>query len=240
MSSQIKSEPISFYISPEQNCSYLPEEESKTLFLSPETDNNIQVYSALIRKGFRRSGNYIYKPECDFCNACISVRVPVSKFVPDRNQVRCLKKSTRFRWEIKPAELTDTHFRLYQKYINWRHSDGSMYPASPADFPNFLLSDWASNSYLNFYDHQNGKLVATNVFDNVGDGLSAVYTFFDPDYAKFSPGKLSILNLIEQAKNQNADYVYLGYWIKGCKKMAYKDKFRPIEYFVNNKWVNLL
>ena len=114
-----------------------------------------------------------------------------------------------------------------------------MFPTSAHQYREFLLCDWLECSYLNFYDFKEQKLVATCVYDTVGDGLSAVYTYFDPEYASYSLGKLAILQLIEIAKKASLDYVYLGYWIKDSRKMAYKGEYRPLECFVNDQWVYL-
>ncbi|MGX5174141.1 arginyltransferase [Aliikangiella sp. IMCC44653] len=239
MASQFKPTQLSFYLTPAHDCPYLPQQLSKTMFLSPEVPNDTLLYTALINKGFRRSGEHIYRPHCDTCQACISVRVPSFQFKPNKQQRRCLKGASKFRVSHEPAHFNQTHYQLFENYINARHKDGDMYPASAKQYQEFLLTDWLDCRYLNFYDIQSQQLVACCVYDQVDDGLSAVYTFFDPAYAKFSLGRLAILKLIELCKQQLSDYVYLGYWIKNSQKMAYKGEYRPLECFVNEQWVIL-
>lgn len=239
MSKQIKPTPIAFYITPSHTCPYLPSEQSKTLFLSPEILATTHLYSVLIEKGFRRSGQHIYRPECEACDACISVRIPVDRFRPNKNQRRCLKKGNAFCVKSVPATFTQAHYDLFENYIEARHSDGDMYPTSQHQYKEFLLTDWLESEYLDFYDINQQKLIATCVYDRTNNGLSAVYTFFDPDYAQFSLGRLAVLSLIQQAKQQSLDFVYLGYWVKGCQKMSYKGEYRPIQCFINNNWIDL-
>ena len=239
MSSQIKPIPLSFFITPPHDCPYLSKEQSKTLFLSPEVNTDTMLYSALLEKGFRRSGEHIYRPQCENCQACVSIRIPVDNFSPNKGQRRSLKKMSLFTTKTEPAHFNQLHYQLFDHYISERHQDGDMYPTSTHQYREFLLCDWLECNYLNFYDIKTQKLVATCVYDCVDNGLSAVYTYFDPDYSKFSLGKLAVLKLIDMAKQQSLKYVYLGYWIKNSQKMAYKGDYRPLECFVNNQWVYL-
>lgn len=239
MSSQIKPIQLSFFLTPPHPCSYLEDEEAQTLFLSPEIHSNKMLYSALISKGFRRSGEHIYRPHCANCNRCISVRIPVNQFTLNKQQKRCLRKSKIFSTNIEPAKFNQQHYQLFDKYVSQRHQDGDMYPTSTRQYKEFLLSDWLESNFFNFTDIKTNKLIATAVFDVVENGLSAIYTYFDPDYSKYSLGRLAILNLIQHAIDKNLDYVYLGYWIKSSPKMSYKGLYRPLECFVNERWVYL-
>lgn len=239
MSSQIKPTQLSFFITPPHDCPYLESEIARTIFLSPEIHTDQTLYTALINKGFRRSGEHIYRPHCGQCNACISVRLPVADFNPNKQQKRCLKKASRFITKVEPARFNQQHYQLFDKYISERHRDGDMYPTSPHQYKEFVLSNWIECNFLNFTEASSNKLIATCVYDVLKDGLSAVYTYFDPDYAKFSPGRLAILKLVEQAQQQKLPYVYLGYWIKNSTKMAYKGEYRPLECFINEQWVYL-
>ena len=218
MSSQIKPAQLSFFITPPHQCPYLEEKESRTLFLSPEILTDKLLYSALINRGFRRSGEHIYRPHCDQCKECISVRIPVEKFAPNKQQKRCLKKGRTFYTMIEPSRFTQQHYLLFDKYISERHRDGDMFPTSTLQYREFLLNDWLETNYLNFFDIKTNRLIATCVYDVVNNGLSAVYTFFDPDFASFSLGRLAILKLIEIARAENLEHVYLGYWIKNSRK----------------------
>ena len=239
MSSPFKPSQLSFFITPPHDCPYLDNETSKTIFLSPEINPDQLLYTALINQGFRRSGEHVYRPNCDECKACISVRIPVSKYQFSRSEKRVLKKSQGFRFSTEPANFNQQHYLLFDKYISERHRDGDMFPTSPRQYKEFLLNDWLETSYLNIFDLRTSQLVGCSVFDTVNDGLSAVYTYFDPGYEKFSLGKLSILKLIELANQHNLPFLYLGYWIKDSAKMAYKGNYRPIECFVENRWVEI-
>ncbi len=234
-----KSSILEFYITPDHDCPYLEELRSKTLFLNPEIYPNHKVYDWLLEKGFRRSGDHIYRPQCDDCSACISVRIKSSDFFANKQQRRCYKKGARFIVKTQPAVYDQVHYQLFEGYIIDRHADGDMYPPSIKQFKDFVLCDWMNTQYLDFFEPTTGKLIACCVFDQLESGLSAVYTYFDSSFSKFSPGRLAILTLIERSKQMNLDYVYLGYWIKNCQKMAYKGEYRPIECFVNDQWVEL-
>lgn len=239
MSKQLNTIPLTFFLTPDHPCPYLQNTQAKTLFLSPDIYPMPQIYSALIERGFRRSGQQIYRPHCDNCQACISVRIPVKKFEPSRSQKRCLKQSQDLTLSVVPAKYDKNNYQLFKKYIASRHADGDMHPTSIAQFKNFLLADWMDCNFLTFTHLQTNRLIATAVFDQINNGLSAVYSYFDSDFKHYSPGKLAILKLIELAKNYQLDFVYLGYWIKQSDKMRYKEEYRPLQYFVNQHWIQL-
>ncbi|WP_196137996.1 arginyltransferase [Aliikangiella sp. G2MR2-5] len=239
MTSPINPSQLSFFITPPHDCPYLIEQKSQTIFLSPEIHADTLLYTALINQGFRRSGEHIYRPQCNNCQACISVRIPVDHYSYSRSEKRILKKAGKFNISVEPAKFDQKHYLLFDQYISARHRDGDMFPTSPQQFKEFLLSDWLETNHLNFIDIQTGKLSACCVFDTVNDGLSAVYTYFDVSLESYSLGKLAILKLIERAKQLKLPYVYLGYWIKECSKMSYKGKYRPLECFVKNRWVEI-
>ncbi len=231
--------PLEFYVTPDHDCPYLDGQQSKTLFLTPELQPDERIYDWLIDKGFRRSGDHIYRPHCDECQACISVRVPAIQFSPNKQQRRCFKKGKRFTIKVHPATFDQQHYQLFERYINIRHADGDMYPTSEKQYKDFILCDWMNTQFLDFIEPTTGQLIACCVFDQLDSGLSAIYTFFDPDFAKFSPGRLAVLTLIEKAQNLNLSYVYLGYWIKACQKMSYKGEYRPNECFIQERWIKL-
>ncbi len=230
---------LEFYVTPDHECPYLQQQQSKTLFLNPELQPDERIYDWLIDKGFRRSGDHVYRPHCDNCKACISVRIPSSQFSANKQQRRCFKKGKRFSSKIYPAKFDQQHYQLFERYISSRHSDGDMYPTSEKQYRDFILCEWMNTQFLDFIEPTSGQLIACCVFDQLDSGLSAIYTFFDPDFSKFSPGRLSVLTLIELCNYLKLDYVYLGYWIKGCRKMSYKGEYRPIECFIKDRWVNL-
>ncbi|MFT6734597.1 MAG: arginyl-tRNA--protein-N-Asp/Glu arginylyltransferase [Polaribacter sp.] len=237
----IKNKPItlSFFVTPPHECAYGKDQQASTLFLTPEIKPQEGFYQLLIEKGFRRSGDHIYRPHCEGCKECISVRLNVNDFLPNKQQKRCGKKGKRFTQRVSPAIYDEAHYLLYEKYIETRHKDGDMYPPSVAQYKDFLFCDWMNTQYLDFIEPTTGKLIACCVFDELKTGLSAIYTFFDPEYSKFSPGRLAVLSLINKAKYDKLQYVYLGYWINSCQKMSYKGEYRPIECFSNQNWVVL-
>lgn len=229
---------MKFGITQSFSCSYLPNEEERLLVYAEEETLLATRYSQLIQAGFRRSGEQIYRPHCVSCNKCQSVRIPVDAFAPSRSQKRILKGNATLSVKLSTS-LKPEYYPLYERYINERHSDGSMYPPSYEQFNNFLNCTWMTPLFLEAYDKD--KLVAVAVTDvledNVHTGaLSALYTFFDPDYAASSLGTWMILMQIEQAKSLGHHFVYLGYYVQGCQKMTYKHKFHPFEQFIDNEW----
>lgn len=224
-----------FYQTLPHACSYLDEQEATTLFLDPQQPVTLDIYDKLTQVGFRRSGKDFYRPHCQTCNACKSARVRVADFKPSRQQRRTLNKNQDLSWEVLPAVFKNEHYQLYKKYINQRHADGSMYPAHEEQYRSFLLSNkvWAS---LVEFRAPSGKLLAVAAVDKLTDGLSAIYTFFDPDENQRSLGVYAVLWQLEQAASLELPYVYLGYWIKNCRKMNYKEAYQPLEISEQQQW----
>ncbi len=231
-------ESLQFFQTQPHKCSYLSEQSAATVFLNPKQTIDKALYSQLSEYGFRRSGKHIYKPLCQNCTACIPIRIPVELFKPNRQQKRAWKRNQDLSSHIVYSIDTDEHYALYERYINERHADGDMYPPSREQFESFLTNEWNSTRYYEF--RNNGKLIALSVADMMDNGISAVYTYFDPDENKRSLGTYSILFLIEQAKQQQLPAVYLGYWIKSSPKMNYKSAYRPLEIQDGTKWLLVL
>ncbi|WP_019672912.1 arginyltransferase [Psychrobacter lutiphocae] len=230
-----------FYLSPPSLCSYLPDRASQlTFMLLPESVQiESNLYTHLSHQGFRRSGKAIYRPHCQQCRQCISSRVVVNDFVPSRRYRRVLKRNTQLTMSIISAnQATQEHYALYQKYICIRHADGDMYPPSLHTFEQFLIDSPADTVFIEFREPSK-KLVAVAVTDKLSDGLSSVYTFFDPEpsYHSRSLGVFCILQQIETAKMLGLSYAYLGYWIPSVKKMRYKTDYTPIELLINQQWL---
>lgn len=226
---------VKFFSTTAHPCSYLEGEQAITLFADPKSRMDGRLYSELSDLGFRRSGNYVYRPHCKHCNACVPVRIPVNRFEPNRQQARVLRRNADVTVRTVPATFHQEHYDLYERYICERHSDGDMYPPSEEQFNSFLTSEWSDTR---FYEFRAGdKLLAVAVCDLLEEGLSAVYTFFDPDEEKRSLGAFAILWEIEEAKRLGLPSLYLGYWIKHCQKMSYKIAYRPIELLINNEWL---
>ena len=196
-----------------------------------------RVYAELSEVGFRRSGDHLYRPHCQNCSGCIPARIPSYGFEPNRQQRRILKRNADLEVIATKPRFTEEYYALYSRYISERHADGDMYPPSRDQFSTFLVRELP---FCRFYEFRlGGRLVAIAVTDVLPNGLSAVYTFYDPDEEKRSLGRFAILWQIGEAKRLGLNAVYLGYWIKNCRKMNYKTEYRPIELHVNQRWVAL-
>lgn len=218
-------------------CSYLPDEQATTLFVDPAAHVDVLLYSQLSELGFRRSGPHLYRPHCAGCEACIPARIPAAHFKPNRQQRRIWQRNQDLRVEDRTDLSDDTFYDLYARYIEGRHRDGDMYPPTRQQFESFLTREWGVTHYYCFYDKE--KLLAVAVVDVINAGLSAIYTFFDPDMEARSLGVYAVLWQIEHARQLGLHGVYLGYWIKQCRKMAYKINYRPIELLISGRWVAL-
>lgn len=225
---------IPLYLSAPHSCSYLPDRQSSTLFADPEQTMDMLTYSELLHYGFRRSGKMIYTPRCEECSQCVSVRVPVADFTPRRSQRRVLQANSDIEMREHPARFNPQHYDLYRRYTAARHEDGDMANATADDYLGFLRAEWCDTCFLEFY--LGDRLVAVAVTDLPADGLSAVYTFFDPTLSSRSLGTLAILRQIGHAQALGLPYLYLGYWISDSPKMAYKANFRPIELWREGQW----
>jgi arginyl-tRNA--protein-N-Asp/Glu arginylyltransferase len=227
-------EKLLFFTTPEQKCGYLPDQLSTTLFVDPKAIISKDDYSALSDLGFRRSGKNFYRPYCDHCQACTPIRVEAESFAPTKSQKRILKKNSQLKSQILPADFHEDHYLLYEKYLHGRHADGDMYPPSRSQYRSFLVDGHSSTQFIEF--SLDGHLCAVAVCDQLNDGLSAIYTFFDPDLSSRSIGKYAILWQIEEARKRKLKYLYLGYFIKNCRKMSYKNQYSPFEARINNQW----
>lgn len=215
-------------------CSYLPGRTAKTLFIDPEALITRSQHSRLSALGFRRSGSHYYRPFCDECRACVPCRVKVDDFKLSRRFRRIIRRNQDIVIKLVKGIADQEHFDLYTRYINERHVDGDMYPATADQYRSFLLAHCESTA---FYEMRSGtRLVGVFICDELDDGLSAVYTFFDPDEDKRSLGTLAVLWQIIAAARLELPYVYLGYWIKGCRKMHYKAQFTPLELLTHHGW----
>ncbi len=188
---------IRLYQSPEQPCDYLPGQIAGSQFIDPSLALSTSLYSMLAAYGFRRSGSQIYRPMCQNCSACIATRLSVSHFTPSRNQRRILKKNSDVRLSIQTASYNDERYELYCRYQQSRHAGGTMADSTPADFSNFLMSDWCETKFFEY--RITGKLAAVAVTDFLETGFSAVYTFFDPELSARSLGVFSVLQQIAVA-----------------------------------------
>jgi arginine-tRNA-protein transferase len=226
---------IPLYLSEKHACSYLDDEVAQPAFVHPLFEMTVGIYSELIKQGYRRSGDEVYSPHCPNCSACIPVRLKVSGFIPNRSQLRCLRKNRDTQVLIKPAAFEKAHYQMYLRYQAERHSKGSMAHSGPNDYLHFLQSTWCDTSFVEFLI--NGELAAIAVVDRLDNALSAVYTFFDPKFSGNSLGVYAVLWQIEWAKQLDKEYLYLGFWIKKCRKMSYKSDYQPLQVFKDKQWL---
>ena len=216
-------------------CSYLPDRQEQLLVILDPSCYSSNKFESLLGLGFRRSGNQIYRPHCPICSACSSVRVLADEFMPTKSQKRKLNKAKN-RFEVKYSQVErEQYYPLYSKYISLRHQDGYMYPPDKSQFQSFLFCSWLTITFIELWDQDN--LVAVAVTDCMDNAISAIYTFFDPDYEHFSLGTVMILQQLKFAKQQHKQFVYLGYQIDECDKMKYKTQFLPAQKQLNDQWV---
>lgn len=228
------SQTISLYQGMPDRCSYLEDKEASNLVIDPGLILNPHLYSDLLAQGFRRSGDHVYRPHCSNCQACIPVRIPVKTFIPRRIHRRILRANQDLALSRRVCQFKDEHFQLFKQYLSKRHIDGPMTEGTEDDYVRFLCSKWCDTAFLEW--RLDGRLVAVAVTDQLPRSLSAVYTFFDPDVSQRSLGTYAILRQINLSAELNMQYLYLGYWIQGCQKMAYKADFQPIEARIDNQW----
>lgn len=215
-------------------CGYFSERTAQNLVIDPSAPQLAALYDQAMQRGFRRAGGHVYLPQCPACRACIACRVAVARFEPDRSQRRCLTRNEDLELRVTPAGYSEEAFDLYQRYLSARHPDGGMDDASPVDFARFLYTTWSPTRFVELRDRD--RLVAIAVTDFCADGLSAVYTFFDPNLPRRSLGTHAILSQIRLAAEQGLDYLYLGFWIAGHPKMDYKKRFAGLEILRNGNW----
>lgn len=227
----------SFFASPPHACSYLPGKQAVTLVADPQAVIQPGVYAELIDYGFRRSGNYLYRPRCPDCEACVPVRIPAARFAPHRRHRRTWRRNADLRVMATPAGYREEQFTLYRRYVRSRHPNGGMDEADPRRYLEFLTADWCDTVFYEFRDGR--RLLAVAVADLLPQGLSAVYTFFDPDEKARSLGVHAVLWEIVETQRRRRAWVYLGYWIRECQKMSYKADYRPLQMFRHGRWVEV-
>jgi arginyl-tRNA--protein-N-Asp/Glu arginylyltransferase len=226
-------ERIRLFLSVEHVCGYLPGRASRNAFIDPDFPLTPARYGWLLEQGFRRSGVHVYRPYCQHCHACIPARIPVASFVPTRSQRRCLQRNADLSLRVL-RQLEDEHFTLYRDYLLARHAGGGMDAHNREAFHTFLECAWGEVSYWEFRSAT--RLVALAVVDETPRGLSAVYTFFDPDETQRGLGTYAVLRQIEIARSRGLGHVYLGYWVPGSPKMDYKRHFHPLEVLMSGGW----
>jgi len=228
---------ILLYSPPETHaCAYLPDREAVSLYADPRHWLNNEELSHLNRLGFRRSGRLVYRPNCPACNECTAVRVTAKDMRYNRTMKRKLIASKHIQLSVESAHSTDEHYQLFEQYINQRHHDGDMYPPSRQQFNEFLTEHFGNTYFLNA--RIDGVLVGCMVFDVFDDGVSSVYCFYQPKLESLSLGTVLICRLTQLAVWLGLEFNYLGYLVKDCRKMAYKEQYSPLQAWRNDKWID--
>ncbi len=233
---------LHFYLTAPYPCSYLPDLQARSQVATPAFLIGAPVYSELVRHGFRRSGTYTYRPHCDSCHACVPLRVPAKQFSANRSQRRAWKRHADLAATLHPLQDNAEHYDLYQRYQHARHKDGGMDNDDRESYQNFLLQSHVDSLLVEFRDpfdqarSQEGVLRMVSLIDLLSDGLSSVYTFYDPDLPRARLGIYNVLWQIELCRKLDLDFVYLGYWIEHSPKMAYKTQYRPAQGLIDGIW----
>ncbi len=224
---------LRMFLTTDYPCSYLPGRQARNLVADPAVTDS-RLYTQLAELGFRRSGDHVYRPHCRGCVACRSLRIPVERFQPNRSQRRIWNRNQDLQVRVIDAEFKKEHFELFARYLGVRHAGGGMDPASPENYWSFITSRWSPTGLGEFRRDQ--ELLAVAVLDHLENGLSAVYTFFEPREESRGLGTFAILWQIAEARRLGLQWVYLGYWIHQSAKMAYKARFKPHETFITERW----
>lgn len=228
---------LQLYLTAPYTCSYLAGLQARSQVATPSFLITIDVYSELVQHGFRRSGTFTYRPRCDACQACIPVRVAVDSFVPSRSQRRAWNHHDTLEVTLRGLEDEPDYFDLYKRYQNARHPEGGMDHDSAEQYRNFLLQSHVDSLLVTFREPDTQRMLRmVSVIDVLNDGLSSVYTFFDPDQSGSSYGTYNVLWQIELCRKLQLPYLYLGYWIAQSPKMAYKANFRPLQGLQHGRW----
>ena len=230
--------PTSFFITAPLPCPYLEGRVERRMVTELLGRDAVSLHDTLSKVGFRRSHGLVYAPICQDCSECLAVRTLVDKFNPSNSQRRVLRANEDVSVSDVGATATSEQFELFSKYQDSRHAGGDM---ATMDFLDFqaLVEETPVDTFLEEFRTGDGDLVGACLIDAMSDGVSAVYSFFDPDLKQRSLGTLMILKLIDTASARDLPYVYLGYWVNGSRKMVYKDKFRPLEYYDGKAWRSL-
>ncbi len=228
-----------FYVTAPQPCPYLTDRMERKLFTALQGTGAQDLHDCLSKQGFRRSQNVLYRPSCADCAACLSARIRVNDFVASKSQRRILRRNTDLTRQIATPWATDEQYELFRDYLASRHATGGMADMDIFEFTAMIEETPINTSVVEYIDTQSGHLKAVCLTDILDDGVSLVYSFFDPNQPKRSLGKHIILDHIEIARAGGLPYVYLGYWVPGSHKMGYKAAFSGLEVYQNGRWTRV-
>ncbi|MGD9583073.1 MAG: arginyltransferase [Lysobacterales bacterium] len=226
--------PIRFFLTREHRCGYFEDRLARNVLLDPKNPLRGDYYAHALTVGYRRSASNLYSPRCLDCQACVSARLPTERFQADRSQLRCWRQNADLGIDISPAHFDEDLYRLYRRYLEGRHPDSTATQGEAEHLRELLETPWANTQVLRI--HRDGQLLAAAITDCQISGLSAVYTFFDPEQSRRSLGVFAILAQIEWARREKLPHLYLGFWIDQHPKMGYKTRFQPLELFHNQYW----
>lgn len=236
---------LHFYTTAPYPCSYLPGVEARSQVATPTFLINTPVYSELVQHGFRRSGTYTYRPQCEGCSACVPLRIPVRQFTPNRSQRRAWAQHAHLDASLHRLQDNPEYYELYQRYQRARHPDGGMDNDDRESYRSFLLQSHVDTLLVEFREpfdkaqDRQGVLRMVSVVDLLSDGLSSVYTFYEPDLPRARFGVYNVLWQIELCRKLDLEFVYLGYWIKHSRKMSYKTGYQPAQGLIDGAWQTL-
>jgi len=228
-----------FYVTAPQPCPYLDGRMERKLFTALQGDTAAKLNDGLSKQGFRRSQNVLYRPACAECAACMSARIRVADFTPSKSQRRILRRNEGLRRKATSPWATEDQYDLFRRYLDSRHATGGMADMDMFEFAAMVEETPIRSRLIEYAEEETQDLRAVCLTDILDDGLSLVYSFFDPAYARNSLGSYMILDHIEIARDLGLPYVYLGYWVPGSPKMDYKSKFSGLEVYFNRKWETL-
>jgi arginyl-tRNA--protein-N-Asp/Glu arginylyltransferase len=228
---------LPLYLGHEHECAYLPGRSARMAMVPSDLVLNRELFSILVAHGFRRSGELVYRTYCEDCAACVPIRVPVERFRPNRSQRRVQRLNAGLQVVERPPEFHATHYALYRAYQQERHPGGDMSQATAEDYMDFLGNTrWEGTRFFEFREQD--RVLAVAVADQLVDGFSAVYTFYDPAEVRRGLGTFAVLWEIEEALRRGMSHVYLGFWIQASRKMSYKSGFRPFQILTCSGWVD--
>lgn len=234
--------PVLFESAP-QPCPYLPGRKERKIFVFASDREAVELYDALSKLGFRRSQSFLYRPACKSCTACIPIRIRVGDFTCSKSQRRVLRKNSELKREIAPPRVDDELYRLFNDYLHDRHRDGEMAGMTVSEFADMVESSPVRTYLVKYFVQGESnacrRLAAACLTDVLEDGLSMLYSFFDPRIAKSSPGTFMVLDHVRIARAMSLEYLYLGYWVPNSRKMLYKSRFGQVDVYRNNRWCDI-
>lgn len=239
MTEQFSTSKLRFYLTEPQPCPYLENKLERKLFAPLIGNNAADVNDELSANGFRRSQNVAYRPQCPGCTACTATRIASQNYEPSRRDRRIMRRNASLRRAIKPALATQEQFGVFRQYVTERHSEGGMAEMDALDFASMVEDSTVRTQIIEYWGEDedgDNELRAVCLTDVMADGLSMVYSFFDPTYSSDSLGRFMVLDHVEIVRALGLPHLYLGYWVEGCQKMTYKAEFPATEMLINGKW----